>query len=76
MEPEVMQIERETRSSIEVSRNAKNEYSWKCKAYFGEGEEEDALVRLRAIEIALRQFYLEGGAEVMADTARALGGRS
>ena len=63
MEPEVLELARETRSSIEVSRNAKAEYAWKIKVYLEDGAETDALKRLGAIDDELRTYFLAAEAE-------------
>lgn len=58
MEPEILELSRETRSSIEVSRNAKGEYAWKLKLYLEDGAEGDALDRLSRIDDELRVRFL------------------
>lgn len=61
MEPNaqpVAAIQRETRSSIELTRNAKGDYQWAVKAYFEEGNEEDALAMLETVDQTLRAVYL------------------
>jgi len=62
-EPQIVQLARETRSSIEVTRNAKGDPQWTIKAYCEDGQEEEALDRIRSVELQLRNFYLFGGVE-------------
>ena len=65
MEPNVAQIQRETRSSIEVTRNAKGDYQWVIKRYFdGDSDSEmgAAMNSVRAADKRLREDYLEGAA--------------
>lgn len=58
MEPTTATLARETRSSIELTRNAKGDYQWSIKAYFDEGHEDDALGMLEAIDGTLRAVYV------------------
>lgn len=59
MEPtSVLTLARETRSSIEVTRNRSGEYQWVTKIYFTDNEEGDALDRLSRIDDELRDRFL------------------
>ena len=70
MQPDrIIELERVTRSSIEVQHYKDGSAGWTVKKYFADGEEEAALAALAALEIRLRQFYLEGGAELLAGAA-------
>lgn len=57
-EPQVALLARETRSSIEVTRNARGDYQWSAKVYFEEGHALDALAVLSGIDDELRARYL------------------
>ena len=59
----VEELARETRSSIEVTRNAKGDYQWTIKHYHEAGDEAVAFDTIKYVEILLRHFYLDGGAE-------------
>jgi len=63
MEPNIAALARETRSSIEVTRNAKGDPQWTIKAYCEDGQEIEALDRIKYVELLLRDFYLLGGLE-------------
>ncbi|MDE2104999.1 MAG: hypothetical protein KGL39_47615 [Patescibacteria group bacterium] len=51
------ELQRITRSSVELSKNAKGDYQWVIKAYFEDGQEDDALDRLKHIDDELRKQY-------------------
>lgn len=55
---QLAQLQRETRSSIEVTRNSKGDYQWVIKCYFDEGEEVHILDTIQAIDRTLRITYL------------------
>lgn len=63
MADELLELQRLTRSSIELKRSVKGEYGWDAKIYL-ESEEpscvEAALLRLHYIDEALRDRYVEG----------------
>ncbi len=63
MEPQIMQLQRETRSSIEVTHYKDGSPGWVIKKYFADGEEEAALAAIQALEVLLRAFYLDGGVD-------------
>jgi hypothetical protein len=55
------QMARETRSSLELTRNAKGDYQWVIKAYYDgtvDGEEDAATSRVERIDTKLREMYL------------------
>lgn len=54
----VEELARETRSSIELTRNAKGDYQWVIKCYYEDGQHVQALARTWAIDSALRKDYL------------------
>ena len=56
--PNVVQMARETRSSIEVTRNRTGDYQWVMKLYFEEGHEAQAIVMLGTIDEELRTYFL------------------
>ena len=60
MDEQTLQLQRETRSSIELTRNARGEYHWVIKIYFdGSADEaDDTLMRLRQIDLDLRTGYV------------------
>jgi hypothetical protein len=57
---ELQQIEHLNPHSIELSKNAKGEYAWVVKAYFGD---EDPIGRIKAIDAELRRLYLPQAGE-------------
>jgi hypothetical protein len=48
-------LKRELPHSVELSRNAKGEFSWTIKRYYATGEEEDATRIIREINAHLIQ---------------------
>jgi hypothetical protein len=58
MEPELAELSRETRSSIEVSRNHAGIYTWRIKRYYEDGAVDDALHVLSLIDDELRALFL------------------
>lgn len=61
---ELVQLQRETRSSIELTRNAKGDYQWVIKRYHENTDEDQrkALADIRATDAQLRLDYLPGPA--------------
>ena len=55
---EVVNLARETRSSIELKLSAKGEYHWEIKVYFEDGHADEALAVLDEIDTTLRRDYL------------------
>ena len=53
-----LELQRETRSSIELTLNAKRDYQFSIKIYFENGLEDEALARIEKIDAALRSKYL------------------
>jgi hypothetical protein len=51
-------IQRETRSSVELTRNAKGDYQWSIKVYGEDDGLEAALNTAKAIDHKLRQAYV------------------
>jgi hypothetical protein len=62
-EPQVALLARETRSSIELTRNARGDYQWVMKVYFEEGHAQSALAVLSVIDDELRARYLPAETE-------------
>ena len=56
--PVIVQMQRETHSSIELTRNAKSEYQWQIKIYHEDGDEDSALQTLQHIDTRLREMFL------------------
>lgn len=52
----VSELEHENQCSIEFSRNAKGEYSWKIKRYHGLDEQADALQKIQQANGALQLY--------------------
>ena len=52
------ELSRETRSSIELERTAKQDYKWTIKVYFEDGHEAETLDTLERIDARLRFDYL------------------
>ena len=52
------ELKRETRSSIEVTRNSKSDYQWVIKTYYEDGKEGEALGTIRRIDGMLRYDFL------------------
>jgi len=52
-----MEPTHESRSSVEITRNAKGETQWAVKVYRDPGEEEDAKTIAVRLDQALRQLY-------------------
>jgi hypothetical protein len=48
----------QSRSSVELTRNAKGDYQWSLKVYFDEGAQEQALATVGAMDAQLRATYL------------------
>ncbi len=59
MVEELASLQRETRCSIELKRNAKGEYAWDVKVYYENGQEADAMERLWTVDLDLRRRFLE-----------------
>lgn len=59
VEPQALTLARETRSSIELTRNAKGDYQWTVKLYVEDGAEDAALATLAQIDATLRATYLD-----------------
>lgn len=57
-EPVVIQLQRETRSSIELTRNARGEYGWVIKLYCEGGDMGSGVDVLQDVDQALRRLYL------------------
>ena len=53
-------LARETRSSIELQRAKDSTYYWTLKAYYEEGQADEALATLRHVDEQLRATYLPG----------------
>lgn len=55
-------ILQEKKDSIEVSHNAKGDYSWKGKIYFDSATEsaDDVVYELKEIDTRLREMFLRG----------------
>lgn len=52
-------IVHENRCSIQISYSAmRKEYSWEIKSYHEPGEEYEALERIEALDLVLREKYL------------------
>lgn len=62
------QLQRDTRSSIELTRNAKGDYQWSIKRYYDQNadESDDAIRDLEHVDTELRRAYLP---ETAADSA-------
>lgn len=60
-------LERETRSSIELKRNAKGSYEWTVKVYYE--NHHDALADLEYIDKELRERYLPQTEDGQSDDA-------
>ena len=56
------QIARESRSSIELHRDSKGTYSFTIKRYYADGDEEQALTAIKAIDAVLFSRYIGGAA--------------
>ena len=52
------QLARETRSSIELTRNAKSDYQWVIKIYYADGEQGVALQEIIQADEKLRFRYI------------------
>lgn len=63
---DIEQLARETRSSIELTRNAKGDYQWVIKAYHETGGEQTALATVSLVDYALRERYLPKPTELEA----------
>lgn len=59
MEGNVAELERSTRSSIEISKDAKDTYRWSIKVYFEDGHEKEAVERVQRIDHDLRSRFLK-----------------
>lgn len=55
--PPVVSLERETPSSVEVTRNAKGDYQWSIKVYCEVGMETFAAEKAVRVDDLLRQQY-------------------
>lgn len=53
----IEELAKENRSSIEVSKTAKGEYSWKIKVYFEDEIEDQPVSRIKTIDEALRSNF-------------------
>ena len=60
---QLAQLQRETRSSIEVERTAKQDYKWTIKVYFEDGAEVEAIDTVERIDTTLRETYLPKASE-------------
>ncbi len=56
---DLQQLARETRSSIEVTKNARGEYQWVVKVYFEDGYDLKALDTCFDIDSRLRSHFLK-----------------
>lgn len=64
--PAADQLARETRSSIELSRDAKGVYRWDIKLYFdcADGDEMPTIIQLSRIDDQLKRLFIpKGGTE-------------
>ena len=62
-------VQRETRSSVELTRNAKGDYQWSIKLYLDSNDDADfesALERLETVDATLRTVYLGAPAATIA----------
>ena len=57
MTEQTEELAKENRCSIEVSKNAKGEYSWKIKIYFEDEKADTPTTRLKAIDEDLRVLF-------------------
>lgn len=55
---EVVNLARETRSSIELKISAKQEPHWDVKVYYEDGHEDEAVNTLERIDARLRELFL------------------
>ena len=58
---ELAELQRETRSSIELERTAKGEYKWTVKRYYESDQPTEALSEIKYIDAKLRDEYLPKG---------------
>lgn len=58
---ELAELQRETRSSIELTRNSKGDYQWVIKSYYEEEQADVALKVINGIDVVLRAEYLPKG---------------
>lgn len=67
MEPEPLTTESDKRSSIELSRNAKGEYSYHAKLYFDDDPDGEnmrrAMSRVQGIVADLDAKYMKSGSD-------------
>ena len=56
--PVIVQMQRETHSSIELTRGQRQSYSWVIKLYHEEGYEDSALQTLQHIDTRLREIFI------------------
>ena len=57
-QPVIVQMQRETHSSIELTRGQRQSYSWVIKLYHEEGDEDSALQTLQHIDARLREMFI------------------
>lgn len=59
MEGQLLQVARESRSSIELSRDAKGVYRWDIKIYFDaqEDDETGVIQQIRRVDQTLRSMF-------------------
>lgn len=55
---ELLSVARESRCSVEVTRNAKGDYQWSIKAYHEDGYENAAVHRIKWVDCRLRAWFL------------------
>lgn len=63
MEQRIAELARETRSSIEVTKDAKGDYQWCIKYYFEHNCESLACQLIASIDIKLREIFDVGVGE-------------
>ncbi len=63
------QMQRETRSSIEVTRNSRSEYQWVLKVYYEESKHFEAITVLEVVDRELRDWFIPHFSEADAKTA-------
>ena len=57
MKKRSMMTVEEAANSITLKLSAKGEYGWEIKLFFMEGEEEEVLAKLRALDAELRTMF-------------------